>query len=272
MGSMSIPTVMLSGGLEIPVLGFGLYKVASEDVTTVVADALDAGFRLFDSAEFYGTESETAAAIGDRDDVVVHTKYWGEVQSYDGALRAFDASEAAFGVDRIGCYMIHWPRPSQDRYVEVWRALIRLRDEGRVPSIGVANFKETEIRRLGDETGVLPAINQVELQPWLPQIELREFHAAHGIVTQAWSPLARGRILGDPVLTEIARVHGTSTATVVLAWHLALGHTVVAKTVHPDRMRQNLAASQLQLTTLELDRIATLENGTRTGTHPKDRQ
>lgn len=262
--------VTLRGGLRIPRIGFGLYKVDDPLIPAVVRDALDVGFTLIDSAEFYGTESTLGHVLHDASPrPIVQSKFWGEPQGYDEALRAFDATHAAVGP--VDSYLIHWPRAPRDRYVDTWRALIALRNEGRVTSIGVCNFNEDELARLGDETGELPALNQIELHPWLPQTALRTFHDAHGIVTQAWSPLARGRILDEPVVRDIATARGATPSQVVLAWHLSKGHTLVVKSTHRERMIENLDAAQLVLDADEVHRLDALENGTRTGTHPKDR-
>lgn len=258
--------------MTIPPLGLGLYKVPADDVECVVRDAVELGYPLVDSAEFYGTEAETARALRDAPDVLVQTKFWGDPQGYDEALRAFDRSAAIFGEGRIDTYMIHWPRPSRDQYVDTWRAFIRLRDEGRVRMIGVSNFGIDELERLDRETGVRPVLNQVELQPWLPQTELRAYDDAHGIVTQAWSPLARGRLQDDPVLASIARRRGATVAQVILAWHRALGHSAVVKSTHRDRLRENLESLAVDLQPEDLAEIATLETGQRSGTNPADRQ
>lgn len=269
----------LNDGSSLPAIGLGLYKVAPKDVRATVTSAVGLGYRLLDGASFYENERELGEAIRavadlgvPRSELVVASKFWGEPQSYDDALRAFDRTSADLGIGPLDLYYIHWPRPSQDAYVDTWRALIRLREEGRVRSIAVANFNEVELTRLIEETGVVPAVNQVESTPWLPQHELRAFHARHGIVTQAWSPLGRGRVLSDPVLTAIAQEHEVTTAQVVLAWHLALGGAAVPKSVHPERQRANLDVNGVRLSSSELERIAGLASGVRTGTDPADRR
>lgn len=265
-----------SGLSALPAIGLGLYKVAPEEAGDVVAAGLEAGYRLIDGAALYGNEREVGAAVrasGRREELLVVSKFWGDpVQSHDQALADFDASLDALGLDQLDLYLIHWPRPDRNRYVEVWRALVELREEGRVRAIGVSNFRAAEITRLIDETGVAPALNQVESHPWLPQHELRAFHAEHGILTQAWSPLGRGRLLGDPVLLEIAARHGVSTAQVVLRWHLQLGGGAVPKSTRPERLRENRDLDGFALDADDLARIATLASGQRTGTDPDDRQ
>lgn len=254
-------------------MGFGLYKVAPEVTEEVVLAGVEAGYRLVDGAEFYGNEAQVGAALRqvDRDRLTVISKFWGEEsQSRDAVLSSFDATEAALGT-RVDGYLIHWPRPQRNQYVDVWRTLIELRDQSRVRTIGVSNFTEAHLRRLIDETGVVPAVNQVESHPWLPQHELRAFHASQGIVTQAWSPLGRGRLLEEPKLVAIAQRHGVSVAQVIIRWHLQLRGAVIPKSTHPARLRENLDVDGFELTPEDMAGIATLETGRRTGTHPDDR-
>ncbi|WP_405216979.1 aldo/keto reductase [Agrococcus sp. Ld7] len=272
-------TLEFNDGNAIPALGFGLYKVPLEATEDVVAAGLDAGYRLIDGAEFYGNERELGAALAqassagtDRDELTVTSKFWGDPEQTPAAARAaFKASEAALGT-HIDVYMIHWPRPARQRFVDVWRELIALQGEGRVRSIGVSNFTEAHLQRLMDETGVVPAINQVESHPWLPQHKLRAFHAEHGIVTQAWSPLGRARVLEDPTVQRIAADHGVSPAQAIIRWHLHLGGALIPKSTHPHRLRENLDVDGFSLSDDEMARIAGLETGERTGTHPDDRQ
>lgn len=265
--------IALVDGTLLPALGFGLYKVAPEDTERVVLAGVEAGYWLVDGAEFYANEAEVGAALRqvDRSRLTVTSKFWGEdSQSPDAVRRAFDASEAALRT-HIDVYMIHWPRPARNQYVDVWHELIELRAQGRVRTIGVSNFTEEHLRRLIDETGVVPAINQVESHPWLPQHDLRAFHGAHGIATQAWSPLGRGRLLADPTIAGIAAARGVSPAQVIIRWHLQLGGALIPKSVSPGRLRENLDVEGFALTTADMAQIATLETGERTGTHPDDR-
>lgn len=266
----------LLDGFRLPALGFGLYKVAPEQTRDVVVAGIAAGYRLIDGAEFYANEEQVGEALRrvdvDRSLLTITSKFWGEdSQDRDAVLRSFDASERALGT-AIDVYMIHWPRPNRGQYVDVWRTLIELRDAGRVRSIGVSNFTEQHITRLIDETGVVPVVNQVELHPYLQQRELRAFHEAHGIVTQAWSPLGRGRVLEDPVIAEIARAHGITAAQAIIAWHLQLGGSVLPKSDDPQRLRSNADVDGITLTDDDLAAIAGLDRGLRTGTHPDDRQ
>ncbi|MBN8883352.1 diketogulonate reductase-like aldo/keto reductase [Salana multivorans] len=268
-------SALLNDGTALQLIGLGLYKVEPSDTERVVLDALDVGYRLIDGAAFYGNEREVGDAVresGLRGELRVTSKAWGDpVMSYDETLREFDATERDLGFSP-DVYLIHWPRASRNEYVNVWRALIRLREEGRVRTIGVCSFGETELTRLIDETGVVPALNQVESHPWLPQHGLREFHDAHGILTQAWSPLGRGRLMDDPVLLRIAAEHGVSVPQVVLRWHLQLGGAAVPKSTHRERLAQNIDLEGFALTGEDMAAIAGLETGRRTGTNPADRQ
>ncbi|AWB96772.1 oxidoreductase [Agromyces badenianii] len=268
------PRVPLADGASIPQLGYGLYKVPAADAARLCLDAIGAGYRHLDTAAFYGNEREVGEAVRasglPRDELFVTSKVWKDDNGFDSALRAFDASMRRLALERLDLYLIHWPVPSTDRYVDTWRALVRLRDEGRVRSIGVSNFHAHHIERLVDETGETPVVNQVELHPWLPQTALREFDAARGIRTEAWSPLARGRVLGTPLLEALAAKHGRSSAQIVLRWHVQLGNLVIPKASSPQRIRENLDAFGFELDAADLAAIATLETGERTGRDPDD--
>ncbi|WP_206445794.1 aldo/keto reductase [Agrococcus sp. KRD186] len=272
-------TLELNDGSAIPALGFGLYKVSLEETERVVTAGLDAGYRLIDGAEFYGNEREVGAAIAQaadrgiaRDELTLTSKFWGDPEQSPAAARtAFEATERNLCTN-VDVYMIHWPRPARGQFVDVWRELIALQREGRVRSIGVSNFTQAHIQRLIDETGVVPAINQVESHPWLPQHELRAFHSVNGIVTQAWSPLGRARILDDPTIKKIAEAHKISPAQAIIRWHLQLGGALIPKSTHPHRLAQNLDIDGFALSDDDMARIAALETGERTGTHPDDRQ
>ncbi len=272
-------TLPLLDGRSLPALGFGLYKVPADETQRVVAAALEAGYRLVDGAEFYGNEREMGEALRravdaglERADLTVTSKFWGEQsQSADAVRTSFAASEAALG-SPIDVYMIHWPRPARGQYVDVWRELVALQAEGRIRSVGVSNFTEEHLRRLIGETGVTPVVNQVESHPWLPQHKLRAFHAEHGIVTQAWSPLGRSRVLEEPTIRRIAAAHGVSPAQAIIRWHLQLGGALIPKSTRPHRLAENLDVDGFTLSDDDLTAIAALETGERTGTHPDDRQ
>lgn len=268
------PTITLADGRSIPQVGYGMYKVPAADATGLALTALELGYRHLDTAALYGNEAEAGAAVREcglpRDEVFVTSKVWNDDHGYDETLRAFDVSMERFGLDRLDLYLIHWPVPSRDRYVDTWRALIRLRDEGRVTSIGVSNFHAHHLERIVDETGVTPVVNQVELHPWLPQRELRAAHDRMGVRTEAWSPLARGRLLADPTLARLAEKHGRSPAQVVLAWHVAQGTIVIPKASSAERIAENLDVFSFALDASDMTAIGALESGERTGRDPDD--
>jgi 2,5-diketo-D-gluconate reductase A len=264
-----------SGPVAIPTIGFGVWQVPDSEVEAAVAAALDAGYRHVDTARLYGNEAGVgralAAADVPRDEVFVTTKVWNSDQGRDATLRAFDGSMQRLGLDVLDLFLIHWPVPGQDRYVETWQAMRELRDAGRVRAIGVCNFHPPHLQRLFDETGEWPGINQVELHPYLQQSQVRAFDADHGIVTESWSPLASGkRVLDDPVIGRIAAAHDATPAQVVIAWHLALGLVVLPKSVTPSRIVENLAAADLTLGDDEIAQIAGLDQGFRTGPDPDE--
>jgi 2,5-diketo-D-gluconate reductase A len=269
-----LPALAMNDGHTIPQVGFGLYKVPEESVADVVTTAIDAGYRHLDTATLYANERGVGEGIRrsgiDRDELFVTTKVWNSDHGFDSTLRAFERSMNLLGLDLLDLYLIHWPAPKQNRYVETWRALERLQTEGRVTSIGVSNFHPHHLDRLFAETGIVPAVNQIELHPWLPQREARAFHDLNGIVTEAWSPLARGGILNNPTLDLIAEKHGVSPAQVVIRWHLQLGNVVIPKSVTPSRIAENIDVFGFELDDADLTGIATLASGERTGRDPDD--
>ncbi|OII22077.1 aldo/keto reductase [Frigoribacterium sp. MCBA15_019] len=272
MPSIDVPRITLNDGRTIPQLGLGVYKVADDEAERVVETALGEGYRHLDTAEFYANEKGVGRALEasgvPRDEVFLTTKVWNTAQGYDETLRSFDESLTKLGTDHVDLYLIHWPAPKQDKYVETYRALETIRAEGRALSIGVSNFQVAHLERLMAETDVVPAINQVEAHPWLQQHELRAFDAAHGIVTEAWSPLARGRILDNAALVRIGAKHGVTPAQVTIRWHLQQGLVVIPKSVTPSRIRANLDVFGFELDTGDLAAIAGIETGERTGSHP----
>lgn len=264
-----------SGPVEIPTIGFGVWQVPDDEVEPAVAAALDAGYRHIDTARIYGNEAGVGRALAasdvPREDVFVTTKVWNDDHGRDATLAAFDASMARLGLDVLDLYLVHWPVPKQDRYVQTWQALRELRDDGRVRAIGVCNFPPEHLQRLFDETREWPSINQIELHPYLQQAPLRVFHEERGIVTESWSPLASGkRVLDDPVVGRVAAAHGATPAQVVIAWHLALDLVVLPKSVTPSRIVENLAAVDVTLTAEDLEALATLDRGFRTGPNPHE--
>ncbi|KQV26304.1 MULTISPECIES: aldo/keto reductase [unclassified Microcella] len=273
------PTIRLHDGAAIPQLGLGVYKVPEPQTADLVAGALRRGYRHVDTAALYLNErgvGEGIRASGlPREEVFVTTKVWNDAHGLDETRRAFDASMALLGLETLDLYLIHWPAPTQDRYVDAWRAMIALRDEGRVRSIGVSNFEPHHVQRLVDETGVVPVVNQVELHPHLPQTAVRQANAAFGIVTESWSPLARGQMLAEgsrdlAVLSAIGERHGRSAAQVALRWHVQQGLVVIPKSTSLRRVEENSALFGWELTVEEMAEIATLETGARTGRHPDD--
>ncbi|WP_179560096.1 aldo/keto reductase [Microbacterium sp. AK009] len=259
----------------MPRVGLGVYKMTDDEAAAAVEVALDAGYRGIDTAAMYGNEAGVGAGLArsavSRSEVFLATKVRFEDNGYDSTLRAFDDSLDQLGTDYVDLYLIHWPAPLRDRYVDAWRALIRLREEGRARSIGVCNFHPEHLDRIVAETGVIPAVHQVELHPRFPQHHVRAYDANLGIITQAWSPLARGRLIEEPALARIARAHGVTPAQVVLRWHLENDITVIPKSVHPERIRQNLDLFGFSLTSADHCAIAELETGERTGVDPNDR-
>jgi len=270
--SEQIPTISLGGEVTIPQLGFGVFQVPPAETAQVVAQALSAGYRHIDTAAAYGNEAQVAEAIRasglERDRVFVTTKCFNDDHGYEDAKAAMAASLARLGFDRVDLYLIHWPVPAHDRYADTWRAFVQMRSEGLARAIGVSNFQPTHLRRVIDETGVTPAINQIELHPYLQQPELRRLHAELGVVTEAWSPLAQGAALEDPTIVEIARAHERTPGQVVIRWHLQLGNVVIPKSVTPQRIRENIEVFDFELSEEQMRAIAGLDRGERTGPDP----
>lgn len=270
---MTIPTVTLNDGTSFPELGFGTYKLDGPEGTDAVVSAIHAGYRLLDTAVNYGNEAEVGAAVRhgglDRDELIVTTKIPGRDHGYDESIASAQGSLERLGLERIDVLLIHWPNPSVDRYLDTWRGMIHLRDEGLVRTIGVSNFTETMLTRLVDATGVTPAVNQVELHPYFPQGDLRAFHAEHGIRTESWSPLARrSELLAEPVIGDVARAHDVTPTQVVLRWHVQLGTTAIPKSATPARQRENADIFGFALTDDEVAAISALERGRLWGGDP----
>lgn len=254
------PTITLNDGHTMPQLGLGVWQMPAEETERLGANAIRLGYRAIDTAAFYQNEEGVGAAVRGSDETIfVTSKLWNAEHGYDKALKAFDASFARLGLDWLDLFLIHWPVPREDLYVETWQALVRLREEGRVRSIGVSNFNAEHLERIIDDSGVVPAVNQIELHPGFQQRMLRDFHAAHGIVTESWSPLGRAQALGDPAIGRIAAKHGKSPAQVVLRWHIQLGLAVIPKTGSTERLAENLAAFDFALDTDDMAAIAALD-------------
>lgn len=266
MEPINAPTLRLSSGPEIPALGLGTYPLTDSESERVVAQALEVGYRLVDTAENYRNEVGVGRGLRasgvERAELFVTTKFNAQWHKEELVARAFAGSAERLGVDYIDLLLIHWPNPGQDLYVEAWRGLIALREQGLVRAIGVSNFKPTHLQRLLDETGVAPDVNQIELNPFVSRVRLREYGDRHGIVTEAWSPIGKGgELLREPTVTGIAERLGRSPAQVVLRWHVQLGHVAIPKTGDRQRLRENLAVFDFELTEADMRALAALDRG-----------
>ena len=267
-----IPNVRLSDGVEIPQLGFGVFQVPPRDTADVVSQAFEAGYRHIDTAAAYQNEAEVgqafrASGLG-RDEVFITTKCFNDDHGYDDSRKAFQASLDRLELEFVDLYLIHWPVPSKDLYVETWKAFVDLQKEGLVRSIGVSNFQPDHLDRIVEETGVIPSLNQVELHPRLQQPGLRRKHEELAVATEAWSPLAQGAVLDDPAITELAEAHGKTPGQVVIRWHIEIGNVVIPKSVTPERIKQNLDVFDFELSDDQMAAIEGLEQGERIGPDP----
>lgn len=269
---MTVPTATLNDGRTMPRIGLGVWQIPDEGTARVVEAAAGLGYRLFDGAVIYGNERGLGEGLRrsgvPREELFVTTKVWNDAQGFDAAIRSVEGSLVRLGLDRLDLVLIHWPAPARGLFVETWRALIRLREEGRVSSIGVSNFRVEDIDRLVGETGVVPVLNQIELHPELPQRALREKHAAMGILTESWTPLGQGRSFGSEPVRRAAGRTGATPAQVVLAWDLALGCAPIPRSTRRERLEENLRAAEVRLTPEEVAAIEGLETGHRCGPHP----
>lgn len=268
-----VPDIVLNNGVRMPQLGIGVWRASDREADDSVTEALRLGYRSIDTAAMYGNEPGVGRAVAasgvPRDQLFVTTKLNNPDHGYDPALRAFDASLSRLGFDYVDLYLIHWPQPRQNRYVETWRALEKLYADGRTRAVGVSNFQIAHLRRLLDETDVVPALNQIELHPYLAQSQLRAFHAEHGIATEAWSPLAKGgALLRDQVITTLAAKYDRTPAQVVLRWHIQHGNVVIPKSVHAERIAENFDVFGFELATDDMAAIDDLDRDGRTGPHP----
>jgi len=256
--------VRLSDGHMMPQLGFGVFKVPADEAHALVADAIRAGYRAIDTAMIYKNEEGVGAGVRDggtpQDEIFVTTKLWNEDQGYDKALAALDASAGRLGLDTINLYLMHWPNPKADLYVETWKAMIRLQEEGRVKSIGVSNFLPEHLERIIGETGVTPVLNQIELHPKFQQRDVRDFHAKHDIHIESWSPLGQAQILKDETIAGIAKKHGRTPAQVVIRWHLDQGILTIPKASDRGHMVDNLAVGGFSLDEDDMAAIAGLDD------------
>ncbi|MFI9628549.1 aldo/keto reductase [Streptomyces sp. NPDC052042] len=270
-----VPSITLNNGVEMPQLGFGVWQVPDDEAAKAVATAIESGYRSIDTAAIYENEKGTGRAVAAsgvaREELFITTKLWNTEQGYDSTLRAFDASLDKLGTDYVDLYLIHWPVPAKDAYVDTYKAIEKIYSEGRAKAIGVSNFLPEHLERLLGETSVVPAVNQIELHPQLQQAESRTFHAAHGIATEAWSPLGQGKgLLEVPTIVAIARKHGRTPAQVVLRWHVQTGNVVIPKSVTPSRIVENIAVFDFELDADDLAAIAALDEGKRLGPNPAE--
>jgi 2,5-diketo-D-gluconate reductase A len=270
-----VPSLRMYNGLEIPQVGFGVFLVPPEETKQAVTEAIKAGYRLIDTAQGYRNEEGVGAAIAEsdvpRDELFITTKLTNSEHGYDTTLAAFDGSMKKLGLDVLDLFLIHWPLPMFDQYVETWRAFERLLADGRVRSIGVSNFEIPHLQRLSAETEVKPTVNQVELHPEFPQEELRAYHDEHGILTESWGPLGQGKgLLENPDILEVARRKGRTPAQVVLRWHVQLGCVVIPKSVQPDRMRENIDLFDFELDDGDVADISKVRTGQRLGSDPNE--
>jgi 2,5-diketo-D-gluconate reductase A len=273
---MTIPAIPLRAGsttVEIPQLGFGVWQVSDDEATVAVAEALRVGYRHVDTARIYENETGTGRAVEEsgipRGEVFVTSKLWPSDYTREEAHVAFDATMRRLGLEVLDLFLLHWPAPGRGQFVEAWKTLVELRADGRVRAVGVSNFTPAYLRRLAEETGEYPCINQIELHPYLQQRDLRAFHAEHDIVTEAWSPLASGKkVLADPAVGRVAAKHGITPAQAILGWHLTLGNVVIPKSVTPSRIAENFAAGAVRLDGEDLAAFDALDQGFRTGPDP----
>jgi 2,5-diketo-D-gluconate reductase A len=268
-----VPSISLNNGVAMPQLGFGVWQVPDDEAAKAVATALEAGYRSIDTAAIYENEAGTGRAVAasgiPREELFITTKLWNSDQGYDSSLRAFDASLDKLGLDYIDLYLIHWPLPSKNAYVETYKAFEKIYADGRAKAIGVSNFLPEHLERLIGETSVVPAVNQIELHPQLQQGELRAFHDRHGIRTEDWSPLGQGKgLLEVPTVVAVAQKHGRTPAQVVLRWHLQIGNVVIPKSVTPSRIKENLDVFDFELDADDLAAFAALDEGKRLGPDP----
>lgn len=267
--------VTLNNGVTMPQLGFGVWKVPNETASTTVEHALEAGYRSIDTAMIYRNELGVGIAIAEskipRDELFITTKLWNADHGYERTLQAFDESLERLGVDYIDLYLIHWPTPIHDNYVETYKALEKLYKDGRVKAIGVSNFEIEYLQRILDECEIIPAVNQVERHPYLQQKELKEFCDRHSIRLEAYSPLMNGKdALQDDVIQEIATQHGKTPAQTILRWHLQTGVIAIPKSVTPSRIKENLDVFDFELTEENMVKIASLDQNLRVNRHPNE--
>ncbi|KDA06010.1 2,5-diketo-D-gluconic acid reductase [Microbacterium sp. CH12i] len=276
---MTIPTITLNDGFTIPQLGYGVFKVPAAETEKAVSEALEAGYRHIDTAAIYGNEEGVGAAIAKsgiaRDELFITTKLWNDRHDGDEPNAAIAESLEKLGLEQVDLYLVHWPTPANDNYVHAFAKLIELREQGLTRSIGVSNYLVEHLERVVSETGVTPAVNQIELHPAYQQRDVVAWAADHGVGIEAWGPLGQGKydLFGMPAVADAAAAHGKAPAQIVLGWHLQKGNIVFPKSVHAERLRQNLDVFDFTLTDAEIaaiDSIDSLDGSGRVGSHPND--
>ena len=267
-----VPVLTLHDGVEIPQLGFGVFQIPPEETQEKVEEALGVGYRHVDTAAAYRNEAGVGAAIAAtgvrREDVFVTTKLWNSEQGYDSTLRAFEQSLERLGTGNVDLYLIHWPLPGKDLFLDTWRAFERIQEEGGARSIGVSNFRVEDLERLEQEAERRPTVNQIELHSRLQQAELRAWHADHEVATEAWSPLAQGELLEDGTIETVAAHHDRTPAQVILRWHLQIGNVVIPKSSSSERIRENFELFDFELSEDDMAALERLDAGERTGPDP----
>lgn len=270
----NMPLIELNNGQMIPQLGLGVYKLEAASAADLVATAIDNGYRRIDTAALYLNEAEVGQGVRQssvpREEIYVTTKIWHDNHGYEPALKAIDESLARLDIDYVDMVLIHWPAPAQDKYLETWAAFEHAVEVGKVRGIGVSNFHPMHLHKLLAAGGTVPALNQVELHPALQQAELRAYDSSHGIATEAWSPLARGRFIHEDVIEKIAAKHGKTSAQVIIRWHIELGNLVIPKTANPERLMENISVFDFNLDGEDMASIETLNSGYRTGPNPEE--
>lgn len=270
----NVPQIKLNNGQLIPQLGLGVYKLEAASAADLVATAIDSGYRRIDTAALYLNEAEVGQGVRQssvpREEIYVTTKIWHDHHGYDSALKAIDESLARLDIDYVDMVLIHWPAPAQDKFVETWAAFQHAVEIGKVRGIGVSNFHSMHLDKLLAAGGTVPALNQVELHPGLQQVDLRAYDKGHGIATEAWSPIARGRFNDDETILAIAQKHGKTPAQVIIRWHIELGNLVIPKTATPARLIENISVFDFILDASDMAAIASLDAGFRTGPNPEE--
>lgn len=269
-----VPMLTLNDGVQIPQMGFGTFQIDQAEAREATLAALEVGYRHIDTAEMYGNEKGIGAAVREsgvpRSEIFVTSKLNNGFHAYDDALAAFEQTVADLDIGHVDLFLVHWPLPDVLDYVDTWRAMEKIVESESCRSIGVSNFQPHHLERLFAETDVVPSVNQIEVHPYFAQNEVRAFNAEHGIMIEAWSPIAQGRVLTDETLHTVGEEHGKSTAQVALRWHIQRGDIIFPKSSNPGRMAQNLDIFDFELTDAQMQRIDALDRGERGGPNPDE--